>query len=549
MRSIQRFALSWRTLTSSQQDLDAAVGELKSAAGAAGPASVAILSVPGRWAAEAATLSTKLKETGLCPDSTALLAVVQESQNAAAPVSLLLGTGGSAAPFFVNKEELSQAGAGLAKENPVPGVPDGPHASIWLFADSKVPGILTRNLLEALDARYPRASKVGVLVKPVASAEAEDPAASLQNWEPPREGRQLRTRDRSDGHGWMKSDPIFSTLEGLGMESTTVEFKKRPFGVKRYTPGYQGKGAMVIDMQEKGRYPGDAMGQAAVGGVRTGMVVKTVGGKDVSQWDFEDLMDLLNDQGIMDPDSKSAASWGDASKGQQRQPVEEVVLPVNIEFGVPTSGGGSSEAPLCLNSLPRQEGVVGLAFSEPLDAALRLSVVKMGPSLEVAKSGPNPEGGFLVELIRVQGKEMPAASALKGAAKAAGLGSMKGVCLGLRRPSSGADDAAAWAVFPLAGVSKTGGIVFRSKGPTAEGLGADDNIREVQFFAPGPGAAAALQDLTGKFAGKTLPLALVTSEEAAMAAPQSMPLVGPALIGDAGAGTTIHRQAVAVVAS
>lgn len=26
-------------------------------------------------------------------------------------------------------------------------------------------------------------------------------------------------------------------------------FKKRPFGVKRYTPGYEGKGAMVIDMQ------------------------------------------------------------------------------------------------------------------------------------------------------------------------------------------------------------------------------------------------------------------------------------------------------------
>ena len=28
-------------------------------------------------------------------------------------------------------------------------------------------------------------------------------------------------------------------------------------------------------------------------------------------------------RGIMDPDSKSAASWGDASKGQQRKPVEE----------------------------------------------------------------------------------------------------------------------------------------------------------------------------------------------------------------------------------
>ena len=42
--------------------------------------------------------------------------------------------------------------------------------------------------------------------------------------------------------------------------------------------------------------------------------------------------------GIMDPDSKSAASWGDATKGLQRQPVEEVALPATIEFGVPTAG-------------------------------------------------------------------------------------------------------------------------------------------------------------------------------------------------------------------
>ncbi|CAE7860890.1 hypothetical protein AK812_SmicGene4585 [Symbiodinium microadriaticum] len=112
-----------------------------------------------------------------------------------------------------------------------------------------------------------------------------------------REGRQLRTRDRSDGHGWVKSDPVFSTLEGVS-SATTAEFKKRPFGVKRYTPGYQGKGAMIIDMQDKSRYPGDAMGQAAVGGVRIGMVLKSVAGEDVSQWDFEDIMELLNDQGF-----------------------------------------------------------------------------------------------------------------------------------------------------------------------------------------------------------------------------------------------------------
>ena len=43
---------------------------------------------------------------------------------------------------------------------------------------------------------------------------------SLQNWEPPREGRQLRTRDRSDGHGFGASkrsifgrcSAIFSSL-------------------------------------------------------------------------------------------------------------------------------------------------------------------------------------------------------------------------------------------------------------------------------------------------------------------------------------------------
>lgn len=70
-------------------------------------------------------------------------------------------------------------------------------------------------------------------------------------------------------------------------------------------------------------------------------------------------------------------------------------------------GGGASEAPLCLNAMPRQDGVVGLALSEPLATPLRLSVVKMGPTLEVVKAGPNPEGGFLVEVIRVQGKDWP----------------------------------------------------------------------------------------------------------------------------------------------
>ena len=55
----------------------------------------------------------------------------------------------------------------------------------------------------------------------------------------------------------------------------------RPSGIKRYTHGVDGKGAMVMDMHEKARYPGDPQGQAAVAGVKKGFVVKAVNGTDV----------------------------------------------------------------------------------------------------------------------------------------------------------------------------------------------------------------------------------------------------------------------------
>lgn len=60
--------------------------------------------MPGRWAAEAAELSSKLQHLS----KGALLAVVQDSESK--PLSLLLGTGTRAQGFFVNKEELSQVG-------------------------------------------------------------------------------------------------------------------------------------------------------------------------------------------------------------------------------------------------------------------------------------------------------------------------------------------------------------------------------------------------------------------------------------------------------
>mmetsp|Transcript_56144 Transcript_56144/g.99984 ORF Transcript_56144/g.99984 Transcript_56144/m.99984 type:complete len:637 (+) Transcript_56144:67-1977(+) len=560
-KTLQR-AFSWQRLESAK-DADIAAAELVAAAGS--PASLGILAVPARFAAELGGLCEKLQSA---LPGMPLLGVLQGSKDGAEPISLLLARGaGAAQSFFVNKEELSQAGAGLAKENPVPGIPDGKHGSLMLFADAKVPGSLTRNLLEALDARYPTAPKIGLVVRPAQKAAEASSSSGVDDWEPERDdGRQLRTRDRSDGHGWVKSDPVFSTIQedGLG-GGLTVEFKKRPFGVKRYTPGYLGKGTMVIEMQEQSRYPGDAMGQCAVNGVRTGMVVKTVGGVDVLERDFEDIMDMLNDQGIMDPDSKSAASWGDASKFIQRQPVEEAMLPVAVEFVSVGGGAISSEAPLWSNGIARRDGVIGLTLSEPLDVALGIAACsRAGPTLQVAKAGLNPDGGYAVHSVVVQGKEMPAASALKGVAQAAGLKSMKGVCIGVKRPqppqATAADEAASWAVFPMAGVTKQGGIVLRFKGLVAEGLAASDEaLKEVQFFAPVENveAASASSLMRGMQPG-SLPLAVATSAEATNGvATDTLTMVGPAVIGGAGvhrsgqpgSPTVLHRQAVAIAGS
>jgi len=79
-----------------------------------------------------------------------------------------------------------------------------------------------------------------------------------------------------------------------------VTFKKRPFGIKRYAPGKDGTGAVVMTITEKSRYPGDPQGQAAVAGVQSGWVVRTVNGDDVTRVRFEDLMESLDDE-VLDP--------------------------------------------------------------------------------------------------------------------------------------------------------------------------------------------------------------------------------------------------------
>lgn len=107
-----------------------------------------------------------------------------------------------------------------------------------------------------------------------------------------------------------------------------VEFKKRPFGILRYTPGQGGTGAMVQEVIGKSRYPGDPQGQGFAAGVQGGWVVKSINGQDVLNADFGMIMDLLDDE-VADPRfSKSVA----LALEQQGRKAEPAAAPLSVEF-------------------------------------------------------------------------------------------------------------------------------------------------------------------------------------------------------------------------
>eukprot|EP00930_Biecheleria_cincta_P033072 TRINITY_DN22909_c0_g1_i1.p1 TRINITY_DN22909_c0_g1~~TRINITY_DN22909_c0_g1_i1.p1 ORF type:complete len:666 (-),score=102.58 TRINITY_DN22909_c0_g1_i1:217-2214(-) len=554
-----RRAVAWGFLESSKEDIKDAMADLsaQAAASMAGndPLSFALLSIPPKWANDMATACEFLRFD--CSSLQNIPLIGMQSGDATS-VQLGLARGGTAQSFFVNKENLSLAGGGLAKSASadVPGVPAGDHASFLLFSDPLVPAALTRNLLDALDGRYPNSLKAGLVVMP---AKASDSSANDDDaWEPPKDGsRQLRPRNRDDGHGWLSGDPSFrSEDEESQTDGVTAEFKRRPFGVKRYCPGVGGTGAMVLDMFEKSRYPGDALGQSAVAGVAVGMVVKSINGQDVRSWDFEDIMDVLNDEGVVDPDNKSAAQWGSAKELCKRQPKEPAELPLAVEFVQWRSAASSGSAPLCLNGQARRDGVVGLALPDGGASALDLEgCTRVGPELKVKASGKIPSGGFAINTVELNGKELPAAGALKMAAKAAGLSNMKGMNVGLPRPQSykaaGVTDNSAmasdWALFPILNVTQEGGLVLRCKGLVEEGLGGDEHsLERIQIFCPKEGSAT-FQELSSNLQGKTgyATLAFATRQEALKHAPKdALGIVGAAVIGTGGVKSSEGRSAM-----
>jgi len=112
--------------------------------------------------------------------------------------------------------------------------------------------------------------------------------------------------------------------------------------------------------------------------------VKSVGGRDVRGWDFEDIMDLLEDY-VPDPDVASTAAFKNAS-GRQRKN-EKVDFPVVIEYMELKEGAAQAAAPPQMSApagawMPRLEGWT------PEDLAKERARVMAMPDADASYTGP-----------------------------------------------------------------------------------------------------------------------------------------------------------------
>jgi len=178
----------------------------------------------------------------------------------------------------------------------------------------------------------------------------------------------LKARDRVDGHGWKKEDADFDPADASAYgQVVQIEMKKRPMGITRFTHGDGGKGAMVAEMHEKSRYPGDPRGQCAVGGVQKGWLVKSVGGQECLNWDFCDIMDLLEDfEPNYNTTQEAAAAWDARPRKNQA-----VTLPTTVEYVEFALSEKKEEAPVILEGkwYPRAGGFSDAELAKELERA------------------------------------------------------------------------------------------------------------------------------------------------------------------------------------
>jgi len=134
-----------------------------------------------------------------------------------------------------------------------------------------------------------------------------------------------------------RGDVFDASDESQVKEVHTMEYKSRPFGIRKYAPGPGGKGARVILMAEESRYKGDPLGQAWTKGVQLGWVVKSVNGKDVTDMLFDDILDLMGDR-ILDNSSRGAfdgsfkVTGDNKGKGKILPKVVQADLPITVEY-------------------------------------------------------------------------------------------------------------------------------------------------------------------------------------------------------------------------
>merc|ERR1711924_467969 len=67
-----------------------------------------------------------------------------------------------------------------------------------------------------------------------------------------------------------------------------------------YAPGADGTGAVVREVKDGSRYPGDPQGQAFVAGVKPDWGVKSINGNPVAGATLESIMESLDDE-VLDP--------------------------------------------------------------------------------------------------------------------------------------------------------------------------------------------------------------------------------------------------------
>eukprot|EP00419_Tripos_fusus_P005888 CAMPEP_0172685112 /NCGR_PEP_ID=MMETSP1074-20121228/20017_1 /TAXON_ID=2916 /ORGANISM="Ceratium fusus, Strain PA161109" /LENGTH=184 /DNA_ID=CAMNT_0013504207 /DNA_START=180 /DNA_END=734 /DNA_ORIENTATION=- len=95
--------------------------------------------------------------------------------------------------------------------------------------------------------------------------------------------------------GISDEDEEFAPAAYASNKEVEVEVKKFPFGVVRYQPGKNWKGAMVKDV-EKPFFSSDPNGRAFEAGVKPGMVIKKINGQDVLMKDFDSILESLGDE-------------------------------------------------------------------------------------------------------------------------------------------------------------------------------------------------------------------------------------------------------------